>query len=122
MPTQQDLTRAEQQELHSDLLGLQQELRELLELSREGAKPVALDEPIGRLSRMDAMQQQSMAMATRGATQSRLRQTAAALRRHQEDEYGDCLVCGEAVGYARLKVAPESTLCVGCQSKRERSR
>lgn len=114
-----DLRPEQTEELSADLASLREELRRLVEASSEGARPVDLDQPIGRLSRMDAMQQQSMVQANRRAAQRRLQQVEAAQRRFAEDEYGACLECGEAVGYARLKVQPEAPFCVACQSRRE---
>jgi DnaK suppressor protein len=114
-----DLTPDQQENLHERLRTLECELRELLESSAEGARPVKLDQPIGRVSRIDAIQQQSMASATRSAMQLRLRQVGSALRRLDEDEYGLCVACGEAIGFARLSVKPEAPLCIGCQSSRE---
>jgi len=110
------------EELNADLACLHEQLRRLVEASSDGARPVDLDQPIGRLSRMDAMQQQSMVQANRRAAQQRLRQVEAAQRRFAEDEYGACLECGEAVGFARLKAQPEAPLCVACQSRRETRR
>jgi DnaK suppressor protein len=118
----EDLTSAQNEELHAQLLALRQELKELLELSVASTKPVALDEPIGRLSRMDAMQQQSMAVANRNGAKRRQQLVDAALRRIGEGDYGDygdCLECGEPVGYRRLNAAPEVGLCVNCQSQLE---
>ena len=106
-------------ELHQALLTLRTELQQLLENSSDGAQPVSLDEPIGRLSRMDAMQQQSMVQANRRTSQTRLTRIEAALRRHANDEYGPCMGCEEEIGYARLKAQPEAPFCIGCQSKRE---
>jgi DnaK suppressor protein len=102
------------------LLALEQELESLHEASAEGAAPVDLDQPIGRLSRMDAMQQQRMLQANRAAMQRRLQQVRAALRRLDEDEYGVCVTCGEGVGFPRLEAQPEAPFCIACQSARER--
>jgi DnaK suppressor protein len=96
------------------------DLRVQLVSSEEGARPVDLDEPIGRLSRMEAMQQQSMTQANRRAAQLRLQQVEAAKMRVERDEYGECAECGEAVGFKRLVVRPEAPLCIGCQGLRER--
>ena len=59
----EDHTPKQASELHQALLSLQAELQKLLEDSSDGAKPVSLEEPIGRLSRMDALQGQAMAQA-----------------------------------------------------------
>ncbi len=106
-------------ELRADLEGLRTDLARQLATVRDAARPVDLDEPIGRVSRMDAMQQQSMAKANRAAAELRARQVEAALRRLDEDEYGACQACGEEVGYARLKARPEAPFCLGCQAQRE---
>ena len=109
----------ESEELHQALLALHEELRLLLENSSDGAQPVSLDEPIGRLSRMDAMQQQSMVQANRRTTETRLKRIEAALRRHDKDEYGLCVECEEEIGYARLRAQPEASFCIACQTNRE---
>jgi DnaK suppressor protein len=115
-----ELSAKDRDRLHASLLALADELRALLESFREDAQPVDLDEPIGRLSRMDAIQQQSMAMANRRSSEQRLARVEAALRRIDEDEYGDCLECGEPIALARLDAQPEAMLCVDCQGLRER--
>jgi DnaK suppressor protein len=115
----QELTDKQRMELYQTLVGLREELQKQLEDSTDGAKPVSLDEPIGRLSRMDAMQQQSMVQANRRTAQTRLTRIEAALRRYDGDEYGLCVECEEEIGYARLKAQPEAPFCIGCQSNRE---
>ena len=107
------------EELHAKLIALRDELAHGLEASVDAAKPVELDQPIGRLSRMDAMQQQEMAQATRQAAELRLKQVEMALRRIDSGEFGLCLECEDDVGYARLSARPEALLCVNCQEQRE---
>jgi DnaK suppressor protein len=115
------LTEEQIEELRRDLFALRAELSRDVESSADGVRPVDLDEPIGRLSRMDAMQQQAMAQATRQAAVLRLRLVDTALRRMTNDEFGLCMECEEDVGYARLKARPEALLCVACQEQRESS-
>jgi DnaK suppressor protein len=114
-----ELSQQQCTELHQALLTLRTELRQLLENSSNGAQPVSLDEPIGRLSRMDAMQQQSMVQANRRTSQTRLNRIEAALRRHANDEYGLCMECEEKIGYARLNAQPEAPFCIDCQTNKE---
>lgn len=69
---------------------------------------------VGRLSRMDAMQQQAMAQAQerrRVAEQTRI---VAALERIDEGEWGYCLTCGEEIVEKRLRHDPSVATCVGC--------
>ena len=95
------------------------ELATLLEEAREESKPVDLDNPIGRLSRMDAMQQQQMEKAHKERIALRLERVKMAISAVERDEYGDCQLCEEPIGYARLKIVPESPICVACQSEME---
>ena len=94
------------------------ELRALSDASRDGRAPVELDQQsVGRLSRMDAMQQQSMDLAREERRRHRLAVLNAALRRLDADEYGYCLACGEDILPERLNIDPAVTLCVACQDR-----
>ncbi|MEE8311197.1 MAG: TraR/DksA family transcriptional regulator [Candidatus Binatia bacterium] len=117
-----DLTKEQLAELEADLEALTVELRAAIAATEQGVKPVALDQPIGRLSRMDAMQQQSMTRATREGAELRLRQVESALLRLDGDGYGLCLECEESIGFERLKARPEAVLCIRCQTNRETRR
>ncbi|PNU18830.1 hypothetical protein C2E25_15690 [Geothermobacter hydrogeniphilus] len=102
------------------LLARRVELEKQLTSSAESAAAVDLDQPIGRLSRMDAMQQQQMTLAGRRIAEQRLQQIAAALERIATDAYGICVDCEEEIDPARLRARPESPFCVDCQERRER--
>jgi DnaK suppressor protein len=111
-----DLTDDQLRELKALLEEQKLQHEELLDRTREGARPVALDEPIGRLTRMDAMQQQSMTAANRRAHEERLSMVHRALAAMKKGEYGECHRCEELIAYARLKARPETILCLNCQS------
>ena len=69
---------------------------------------------VGRLSRMDALQQQAMAQATeRRRTAERVR-IDAALERLEEGEWGYCLACGDEIAEQRLTHDPSVTNCIKC--------
>jgi DnaK suppressor protein len=84
---------------------------------KEGA-PVALDQScVGRLSRMDAMQQQAMAQATGQRAEIEAQQLRAALSRWHSGDYGYCAQCEEEIGEGRLRVEPGNLLCIDCARK-----
>jgi len=114
-----ELTAEQIDELRKDLLELKTSLKEALSAVTEGAKPVDVDEPIGRISRGDAMQQQQMARATKQKNQFRLQQCEAALKAVEDGEYGYCKLCEEPITFKRLKAKPETPFCLSCQSNRE---
>jgi DnaK suppressor protein len=94
------------------------EIERLLELGEEGTAAVELDQQrLGRLSRMDALQQQAMAQNAERRRKAELGRVLAALRRIEEGDYGDCLVCGEPIAERRLKLDPAATHCVNCAGR-----
>lgn len=91
------------------------ELSELEAVSAEARAPVELDQTTqGRLSRMDAMQDQAMALETQRRRQIRRSRIEAALKRLDGEEFGDCVVCGEEIGEKRLEVDLTTPTCVDC--------
>jgi DnaK suppressor protein len=79
---------------------------------------VELDGSMGRLSRMDALQQQEMALAQARQAKQRLKTVQGALRRIETDDYGWCPDCGEPIGFNRLNARPEAPFCLACTQKR----
>ena len=107
-------------QLRTRLIAQQQELTELLHNAAATTKPVTLDQQsVGRVSRIDAIQQQQMAIANQQQTSDMLKGIDLALRRIDDASYGDCLDCGEPIAYARLQAQPFASLCINCQSARE---
>ncbi len=84
----------------------------------EDRAPVELDQQsVGRLSRMDAIQVQAMAVATETRRQDRLQIIEAALQRLDGGEYGYCLGCDEDIPAKRLDIDPAVTRCVDCAGR-----
>ena len=91
------------------------EINQVLEDSSEDSAPVELDQTrVGRLSRMDALQQQAMAKETLRRRELELKKLDLALERLDEDEFGYCVQCGDKIEPRRLDVDPSVPICVGC--------
>ena len=110
------LTPEQREELAALVTKTRTEIEELLSSSRDDSKPVDLGLAIGRLSRVDALQQQEMAAARRRRMETRLEQLRGALGRIANGTYGECLSCGGSIGYARLAIRPEALRCKDCQA------
>ncbi len=93
---------------------LEQELSSLTEASR----PVELSPSIGRLTRMDALQQQQMSLAHRDRIRNRLQAISGALARLDVGSFGECLACGGDIEIRRLEARPEAFLCLDCQKNK----
>jgi len=104
-------------EARSRLLARRAELDEEDRISADARAPVALDQDsVGRLSRMDAMQVQSMALAAERRRQGERARIEAALQRIADEEWGWCVTCGEEIAPGRLDHDPSVAQCVACAS------
>lgn len=97
------------------LNALKTETQALSKRSQEERQAVQLDQQsVGRLSRMDAMQQQAMAQAQERNRAAILVRIDQAFKLIEQDEYGYCLGCGEEIAEKRLEIDPTATHCVAC--------
>ena len=96
------------------------ELEAVADSGAEAADTVELDQQrVGRVSRMDAMQQQAMGKESQRRRKLELRRIAAALTRLDDDEFGYCLRCEQDIAQERLRVDPAATLCIDCARRAE---
>jgi len=82
---------------------------------------VTLDQTaVGRVSRVDALQAQAVAIAARDRAKARLKAVERAIERLDDnpDGFDECPDCGEAIGFGRLRASPETPFCVGCLAER----
>jgi len=100
------------------LLKMKSELQEQEKTSKETGKPVELDQTkVGRISRMDAMQAQQMALNASRRRQLQLVKIESAFQRIDFGEYGYCLTCDEDIDIRRLMVDPTNTYCIKCAER-----
>lgn len=96
------------------------EINDLAETGDEAAQPVELDQTrVGRLSRMDAMQAQAMSLETKRRREIEFSRIKSALKRIEEDSFGECQSCFEIIPVARLKLDPSTLLCIKCAEQNE---
>ncbi|MFP3980761.1 MAG: TraR/DksA family transcriptional regulator [Desulfobacterales bacterium] len=82
---------------------------------RQSAAPVELDQArVGRVSRMDAMQQQAMAQAAQRSAKTEKMRVYKALDRIRSGDFGYCMNCDEEIAEKRLRFDPSVLFCVEC--------
>jgi len=97
------------------LLQLREELLSTSGVRDEASDTVHLDQQsVGRLSRMDALQGQALAKAGKERAERQLKMIEAALMRIDNDEYGECMECGEPINPKRLEIDPTTLYCIEC--------
>ncbi len=98
------------------LLDAQAENLGVADLLKEGGEnDITLDQTkVGRLSRMDAMQQQAMSQASDQRREENLINVKGALYRIEDGSYGECIECLEEIPEARLDIDPAIAYCIKC--------
>lgn len=81
---------------------------------REMSRPVEPDNAIGRISRMDAINNQSVTEASLRQAEEKLRNLNRVLSRIDTKDFGICQKCGNEIHIRRIMIRPESLLCVNC--------
>ena len=98
------------QKLESMLL----EIDDYLSKTKDSAAAVEPDKGLGRLSRMEAMQDQQMVLELRRRKKRQLLEVKNAISRIEQNLFGKCVFCGKKISSDRLDVFPEVQTCVNC--------
>ena len=108
------MTDKEKDEIRNIILeqitGTKDELNVLTEMTR----PISPDNAIGRISRMDAINNKTINDAALRSQQKKLQKLERALERMDDKNFGKCIRCGEEIPFGRLKFMPHTTKCVKC--------
>ena len=88
-----------------------------LELLVDSTQPISPENSIGRISRMDAINNKGVAEASLRSVKKKLSKLQMALTKINSPGFGDCARCKQPIPSARLMFMPESTRCVNCADK-----
>ncbi len=81
----------------------------------ELTKPISPENSIGRISRMDAINNKSVNEATLGVARKKYADIEIALDKIENDnKYGICVRCEKDIPLGRLVIMPSSKSCVRC--------
>lgn len=87
-----------------------------LEDLKELTKPIEPDCAIGRVSRMDAINNKSINEAALRKSLDKLKRINISLEHIEDEDFGNCIECGETIPIQRLLIMPGS-LCVRCAQR-----
>lgn len=109
------LTPEQVAELVAELDRILAKLERSMLTTEEALRPVKLDQTaVGRLSRIDSLQNQGVTRNLREREQAKLAQIVTALERIEAGTFGVCVECGGAIPFERLQVFPETPSCTEC--------
>ena len=80
----------------------------------ELSQPISPENAIGRISRMDAINNKSVLEAALREAQSKLIQLKNTFQKIESSDFGLCKICKKNIPFGRLMIRPESELCVNC--------
>ena len=86
----------------------------LIEEYKEQVKPIAPDVAIGRISRMDAINNKSVMEASLRQAEEKLRNLNKVFSQIGSKEFGMCMKCKQPIPIGRILIRPESLYCVNC--------
>jgi DnaK suppressor protein len=83
-------------------------------LLREMTKPVSPDDAIGRISRMDAINNKSVTEASLRNAETKLKGLKYALQSIDDPDFGICANCKRPIPEGRIILMPEKRFCTQC--------
>ena len=108
-----ELTREEIEQL------LDREIRkteQIIAAYKESSGPIAPDNAIGRVSRMDAINNKTIVDAALRNAEEKLLKLQHMRDNLESPDFGNCARCGNKIPTGRLILKPESPYCVRCAS------
>jgi DnaK suppressor protein len=102
------------EEIKQTILNEISKTEKLIAEYKELTKPVAPDDAIGRISRMDAINNKSVTEASLRLAEEKLKNLQRVLSRVGTRDFGICIKCGKAIPAGRILYRPESLTCVDC--------
>lgn len=83
----------------------------------ELTKPISPENAIGRVSRMDAINNKSVNEAALRNLKNKLTLLEAAIQRVNQKSFGLCNLCNLPIPIQRILLMPQSNRCVNCASR-----
>ena len=102
--------KAVQQKLLNEIEVTQNKITEYTEL----CKPIAPENAIGRISRMDAINNKSVVEAALREAKNKMQQLKVMQTKITDADFGSCIKCKKHIPLGRLIIRPHSKFCVNC--------
>ena len=80
----------------------------------ELCKPIAPDNSIGRISRMDAINNKSVVEAALRQANTKIEQLKIMQKKITDEDFGTCFKCKKVIQFDRLLIRPHSKHCINC--------
>jgi len=112
------MTASERNQLKTKIVETINRTEKEIEQLEEASQPIAPENSIGRVSRMDAINNKGVSEAALRSARKKLSNLQTALKKIDTPDFGICARCRQPIPPARLMYMPESKFCVGCADRR----
>lgn len=109
------MNKIQKQELKKSITKQILETKAEIKRYEELTKPIAPDNAIGRLSRMEAIGAKSIDESILRNLRIKLSELERAEKYSDSEDFGYCIDCDEAIPFRRLQIFPHAKRCVGCK-------
>ena len=90
------------------------ETKQKISKYKELTQPIAPENSIGRVSRMDAINNKSVNEAALREALIKLAKLEKIFPQLNSGDFGICINCKKSIPFGRLMIRPESQLCIDC--------
>ncbi|QIA08172.1 TraR/DksA family transcriptional regulator [Draconibacterium halophilum] len=97
-------------QINSEIEKTQKLIQEYTELT----KPIEPENAIGRISRMDAINNKSVTEAALRKAKDKLENLKFAVSKVDDDDFGLCVKCKKPIPLGRVLIMPQARTCVNC--------
>jgi len=108
------LSDAERAELREKIKSDLEKINESIEELKEQCKPISPENSLGRITRMDAINNKSVNEAALRQAKMKKSRLEVAMNKIEIPEFGICARCKNGINPKRLMYMPESNKCVRC--------
>lgn len=98
------------QKIESEIKDTKQKIKEYKELS----KPIPPENAIGRISRMDAINNKSVVEAALRESENKLEKLLIVKKQINKSDFGICIKCKTKMQVGRIMFRPQSIYCINC--------
>ncbi|MDB4682840.1 TraR/DksA family transcriptional regulator [Crocinitomicaceae bacterium] len=108
------MNKVEKQDVKNRILEELKKTEEAILDYKESTKPISPENAIGRVSRMDAINNKSVVEAALRKAEEKLNKLKLVLNKVDDADFGICIRCGEPIPIGRVLLMPQSRNCVRC--------
>ena len=108
------MNKVEKQDIKNRILEELKKTEEAILDYKESTKPISPENAIGRVSRMDAINNKSVVEAALRKAEEKLNKLKLVLNKVDDADFGICIRCDEPIPIGRVLLMPQSRNCVRC--------